>query len=92
MVKRSREKKQQEETKKHQHMIMTENNLFKGYATKMFLITIENSPESFTLTVDGATDLPSRNFAQREEFHATIKLVQLLLVIISNTLCIKTFK
>ena len=34
MVKRSRGRKQQEETEKHQHMIMTENNLFKGYATK----------------------------------------------------------
>ena len=34
MVKRSRGKKQQEETKKYQHVIVTENNLFKGFTTK----------------------------------------------------------
>ena len=38
MVKRGRGKKRQEETEKHQHIIMTENNLFKGYATKRVLI------------------------------------------------------
>ena len=37
MVKRNRGKKQQEETEKHQHVIMTENNLFKGYTTKYVL-------------------------------------------------------
>ena len=34
MVERSRGKKQQEETEKHQHVIMSENNVFKGYTTK----------------------------------------------------------
>ena len=34
MIKRSREKKQQEETEKQQHVIVTENNLFKGFTTE----------------------------------------------------------
>ena len=34
MVKRSRGKKQQKETEEQQDVIVTENNLFKGYATK----------------------------------------------------------
>ena len=34
MVKRSRGKKQQEEIKKQQHVIVTENNLFKGFTGK----------------------------------------------------------
>ena len=37
MFKRNRRKKQQKETEKHQHIIMRENNLFKGYATKDIL-------------------------------------------------------
>ena len=37
MVKRSRGKKQQKEAKKQQHVIATENNLFKGYTTKEVL-------------------------------------------------------
>ena len=37
MVKRSRGKKQQKETEKQQHIIVTENNLFKGYTTKDIL-------------------------------------------------------
>ena len=34
MVKGSRGKKQKEETDKQQHVIVTENNLFKGFTTK----------------------------------------------------------
>ena len=34
MAKRSRGKKQQEETEKLQHVIATGNNLFKGFTTK----------------------------------------------------------
>ena len=34
MVKRSRGKKQQEQTEKQQNVIVTENNLFKGFTTK----------------------------------------------------------
>ena len=34
MVKRSRGKKQQKETEKQQHVIVTENNLFKGFITE----------------------------------------------------------
>ena len=33
-VKNCRGKKQQEETEKHQHVIVTENNLFKGFTTE----------------------------------------------------------
>ena len=33
-VKRSRGKKQQKETEKQQHVIVTENNLFKGFTTE----------------------------------------------------------
>ena len=34
MVKRSRGKKQQKETEKQQHVIVTENNLLKGFTTE----------------------------------------------------------
>ena len=34
MGKRSREKKQQEEAEKKQHVIVAENNLFKGFSTR----------------------------------------------------------
>ena len=34
MVKRSRDKKQQKETEKQQHVIVTENNLLKGFSTE----------------------------------------------------------
>ena len=34
MVKNSREKKQQEETEKQQHVIVTENKLFKGFTAE----------------------------------------------------------
>ena len=34
MVKNSRGKKQQEETEKQQHVIVTEKNLFKGFTTE----------------------------------------------------------
>ena len=34
MVKRSRGKEEQEETDKQQHIIITENNLFKGFTTE----------------------------------------------------------
>ena len=34
MVERSREKKKQEETEKQQHVIATENYLFKGFSTE----------------------------------------------------------
>ena len=70
MVKRNRGKKQQEETEKHQRVIMTENYL-KVILQKMVLISTENSPVSLTVTVDGSADLPSRNLLQCEEFHAT---------------------
>ena len=38
MVKRSRVKKQQDETEKQQHLIVTENNLFKILLQKIFEI------------------------------------------------------
>ena len=34
MVKRSRGKKEQEETEKQQHVILKENNLFKSFTTE----------------------------------------------------------
>ena len=34
MVKRSSGEKQQEETEKQEHVIVTENNLFKGFTTE----------------------------------------------------------
>ena len=34
LIKRNRGKKQQKEIEKHQHVIVTENNLFKGFTTK----------------------------------------------------------
>ena len=37
MVKNERGKKQQEETQKQQHVIVTENRLFKGFTTEGFI-------------------------------------------------------
>ena len=68
-VKRSREKKQQEEIEKQHHVIVTENNLFKIFTKKLFKIMAESSPTSLTATVDGAADLPARNLPLCEEFH-----------------------
>ena len=70
MVKKSREKKQQEAIEKDQHVIEIENNLFKGiFLQNVFETTTESSPASLTATVDGAADLPARNLKQREKFH-----------------------
>ena len=51
MVKRIRRKKQQKEVEKQQHVIVTENNLFKGFTTEGG----QNYAESLTVTVDGST-------------------------------------
>ena len=67
MVKRSREKKQQEETEKQKHVIVTESNLFNILLQKM----VEICPANLTVKADGAADLPARNLPQCKEFHAT---------------------
>ena len=69
MVKRRTGKKQQEEIEKQQHVIVTENNLFKILLQKVIEIMTESSPTSLTVTVDGAADLPAGSLPQREEFH-----------------------
>ena len=46
MIKRSRGKKQQEETEKQQYIIVTENNILKGFTT-------EGSPASLTVASHG---------------------------------------
>ena len=78
MVKRSRAKKQKEETEK-QHFIVTENNLFIDFTTngvqnfqpKVILNTL-TATVSLTATVDGDVDLPTRNLPHCEELHATL--------------------
>ena len=70
MVKRSRGKKQQEETEKQQHVIVTEKNWFRFLQQKLFEITTESKPASLTATVEGAEDLFARYLLQDEEFHA----------------------
>ena len=71
MAKNSRGKKQQQETEKQQHVIVTENNLFKVLLQKVFEITTESSLASLIVTIDAAADLSTRNLLQREEFDAT---------------------
>ena len=46
MVKNSRGKKQQEETEKQQHVIVTENKLFKGFNTE----GVRNVGDFFTIS------------------------------------------
>ena len=65
------EKKQQKETEKQQHVIVTENNFLKVLQQKVFKITTESSRANLTTTVDGAADLRARNLPRREEFHET---------------------
>ena len=69
MVKRSIEEKQQEETEKQQHVIVTKNNLFKILLQKVIEIKTESNATSLTASVDGAADLPASNLPQRKEFH-----------------------
>ena len=71
MVKRCREKKQQEETEKQQHVLVTEKVYLKLLLQKVFEITIRNIPANLKEEVDGTADLPARNLLQREEFHAS---------------------
>ena len=73
MVKRSRGKKQEEETEK-QYVIVNENSLFKSFATNNVRNYDRGSPTSLTMTVDSAEVLPAMNFPQREEYHAKLFL------------------
>ena len=70
MIKRSRGKKQREELEKKQHVVVTENILFKGFATEG-VRNYDQKPANFTVTVDCAANLQARNLPQREKFHTT---------------------
>ena len=89
MVKRSRGKKQQEETEKQQHVIVTKSNLFKGF-------TIEGVLNYFLKqsTKLGSSSCCGRFLAGRTTAPSTVtfKLAGLFPVVISNSFCSKTCK
>ena len=94
MVKRSRGKKQWEETEKQQHVIVTENNLFKGFTTE----GDRNYDQKWSGKLDSEgrwrckfTGLESST-ARGIPCDATIKFAGLFLVVILNTFCSKTLK
>ena len=70
-VKRSRGKKQQEETRNISMLLWQETIYLKVLQQKVFQITTESSLPSLTARVDGAAELLARNLPQREEFFAT---------------------
>ena len=94
MIKRSRGKKQQDETEKQQHVIVTENHLFKNFTAEC----IRNYDQKQFCKLDSYI---AWNFSRCRRFLAgrsaalftvTVKLVGLLFVVISYTFCSKTFK
>ena len=89
MVKRSRGNQQLEETEKQQHVIMTENNL--GFSTGGILNYDQKYLESdvaWSFSSCGRF-LPGRS---AETPTVAIKLAGLLLFVIVNNFCTKTFK
>ena len=94
MVKRSRGKKQQEEMEEQQHVIETENNLFKRFTTKG--IPNYDRKSSGKLGSDCRWRCQSTGKESSTAWgipcDATVKLAELLLVVISNSFCSKTFK
>ena len=93
MVKRSRGKKKQEETKKQQHIIVTKSKLFKGFNAE----SVRNYDQKYSGKLDSgvAWILLScgRFLAGRSAASSTValKLARLLFCLISNTFCRKTF-
>ena len=94
MVKRSRRKKQEEETEKQQHVIVTENNLFKDFTAE----GVRNFDQKQSCKHDNGV---ARNSSRCGRFmvgrfaapsSVAFKLAGLLSIVISNTLCSKTFK
>ena len=94
MDKKSRWKKQQVETEKQQHFIMTENNLLKGFTTK----DVWNYDRKWSIKLDSEGRWPCGSTIQESSTYwgipldAAIKLAVLFLVVILNTLCSKIFK
>ena len=94
MVKRRREEKQHKETEKQQHVIVTENNLFKGFTTEC----VRNYDQKYFGKFDCGVAWNSSRCGRFQAGSSTapstvvVKLVGLLLVVISNTFCCKTFK
>ena len=92
MVKRRRGIKQQEETEKQQHIIVTENNLFKGFTAE----GIRNYNQKQSGKLDSFVVWNSSRCARflNDRFATsstvTVKLAGLFSVVISNNFCIKT--
>ena len=66
MVKRSRGKKQEEETEKQKHFIVTENNLFKCFTTKF---TIRSSLASLIMASHGIPPIVEDSWTLDQERH-----------------------
>ena len=94
MVKRNRGKKQQEETAKHQHIIITENNLFKDFTTEGVRNYDQKSSDKLDSSVAWNSSRCGRFFSGRFTVPSTIavKVAELFFVITSTTFCSKTFK
>ena len=94
MVKRRGGKKKQEEIEKQQHVIVTENNLFKGFTTE----GVRNYDQKYSGKLDSGIAWNSsrcgRFLAGRSAAPSTIavKLTGLLSAVNSNTFFSKTFK
>ena len=92
MIKRSRGKKLQEETEKQQHVIVTKNNLFKGFTTE----GVRNYDQKYSGKLDSGVSFNSslcgRFFPGKFAVPSIIavKLIELISVVISNILCSKT--
>ena len=94
MVKRKRGKKQQKETEKQQHVIVTENNLIEAFTTK----GVRNYDQKQSGKLDSRV---AWNFSGCERFldgrsaepsTDTLKLAGLFSVVIKNIFCSITFK
>ena len=71
MVKRSKKKRDRKKQRSSTTLLRQKTVYLKVFLQKVFEITTERSPAKLTATVDGATDLSSKNLPQCEEFHAT---------------------
>ena len=93
-VKRSRGKEQKKKTEKHQHAILAENNLCKGFTTD----GVWNYDQRLSGNVDSGVSWNSSSWEKflngrtAVPFTVTIKLSGLLLALYSNIFCSKTFK
>ena len=94
MVKKSRGKKQQKEIEKQQHVIVTENNLFKGFTTE----DVENYDQKHSDKLDSDVAWNSSHCGRfkggrsAEPSTVIVKFAGLFSVVIKNIFCSIYFK